>query len=161
MRELVDSSESISEPFSDSSSGEFFFRYGRFLQCAKFLDGEIDHLAHGVRSGAGVDGHHAGIGIRRELADTRDRQGLASREYSGTGAKTSATQKIVEHGNAKAVFVPSGTEGTPMQKMDLLEVALRLQMDRSLCAWRAVVRGGPVGFMWRTRAERDPSPARG
>ena len=130
-------------------AAKFFFGDERFLQRAKFLDGEIDHLADGFRGGAGVDGHHAGIGIRRELAEHRVSEALLFANILEQARRHAAAEKIVEHGHAEAVFVAERNRRHADAEMNLFEVALGFEMDGRLrCGARRRFRAGPTGFMW-------------
>jgi hypothetical protein len=109
--------------------------------------GNVTTLDHGrPSSGAGVDGHHACIRIRRELAEHRIGKALLLANILEQARRHAAAQKIVEDGDAKAVFVAQRNRRDADAKVDLLEVALRLQMDRSLSTRGAVVRGQARGF---------------
>src|SRR6476660_2134229 len=98
---------------------KFFFRDRRFLQRAKFLNCEIDHLADGIRSGASVDGHHACIRVRRELAKHRIGKALLLANILEQARRHAPTQKIVEDGDAKAVLVSERNRRDADAEMDL------------------------------------------
>src|SRR2546430_10223211 len=55
-------------------SAQLLFADQRFFERAKLLNGEIDDLANGIRGGAGIDRHHASIGVRRSEEHTSELQ---------------------------------------------------------------------------------------
>ena len=48
---------------------QFFFGDQRVLEFAKFLDHQVDDLADGFFRGAGIDGHHARVGVGRQFTE--------------------------------------------------------------------------------------------
>src|SRR2546426_1916687 len=105
-------------------AAQLFFGDERFLQRAKFLNGEVDDLADGVRGGAGVNGHHAGIGVRGKLAENGVGQAALFTNVLEEARRHAATEEIVEDGETEAVQVRQRHGRNTDAKMRLLEVAL-------------------------------------
>src|SRR6202158_4038332 len=127
-------------------AAKFFFRDRRFLQSAKFLNGEIDDLANRFRSGAGVDGHHSGVGIGRQHAEDSVRKALLFANVLEEARGHAAAKKIVEDGDGEAVFVAQWNRRNADAEMHLFEVALGFEMDGGARQRSAVAFGGTRGF---------------
>src|SRR5467141_1967404 len=127
-------------------AAKLFFRDRRFLQGAKFLNGEIDDLANCFRSGAGVNGHHSGVGIRRQLAENRVREALFFANVLEKTRGHAAAKKIVEDGDAEAVLVAQRNRWDTDAKMHLFEVAFGFEMDGRTRARSSVALGGTRWF---------------
>src|SRR5205823_13112665 len=115
--------------FPYTTLSDLFFRNRRFLQSAKFLDGQIDDLANGLLGGAGVNGHHSCVGVGRQLAENGISETLLFANILKKARGHAAAKKIVEDSNAEAVFVAQRNRRNADAQMDLFEIALGFEMD--------------------------------
>src|SRR5260221_14351075 len=78
---------------------EFFVGDGRFLECAKFREGEIEDLADGFFCAARIDGEHAGVGIRSDFAeDSVGEAALFANVLEEAGKNAAAGKSIWKRG---------------------------------------------------------------
>ncbi len=113
-------------------AGKLFVADRRFLHGAKFLDSEVDHLADGFFRRPSVDGEHAGVGIRSELAENRVGEAFFFANVLEEARRHAAAEKIIENRGGEARLVAEGKRGDTDADMDLLEVALGFEMDGRL-----------------------------
>src|SRR5579863_1257527 len=125
---------------------ELFRGDGRFLQGAKFLDGEIDDLTDAFCRSAGVDGEHASVGIGSDFAE----DGVGKAEFLADileeAGRHAAAKKIVEDGDAEAALVSERKRRDADAEMNLLEVAFRLELNQSLGGRSGVILAGARGL---------------
>src|SRR2546430_2597406 len=126
-------------------AAQLFFSDERFLQRAKFLNGEVNDLADGVRGGAGVDGHHAGVGIRSEFTENGVGEAALFANVLEKTGRHAAAEEVVENGEAEAVLVREGNRRNADAKMRLFEVALGFEADGGLRFRRAFALRGTGG----------------
>src|SRR5256884_8351157 len=107
-------------------SAQLLFADQRFFERAKLLNGEIDDLANGIRGGAGIDRHHASIGVRCELAENRVGQAALFANVLEQPRRHAAPQQIIEDSETEAVLAIKRNRRNPDANMRLLEIALFL-----------------------------------
>jgi len=109
---------------------KFFLGDGRFLEGAKFGDGEVHDLANSFFCGAGVDGEHAGVGVRRDFAENGVGEAAL---FSNVLEKTrghAAAEKIVENSDDEAAVVRDGQRRNAQAEMNLFEIGLAVELNR-------------------------------
>jgi len=126
-------------------AAQLFFGDESFLESAKFLNGEIEDLADGFFGRARVDGHHAGIGIGSELAENGVGKALLFADVLEEAGGHAAAEEIIEDGDAEAVLMSERNRRNADAKMDLLEVALGLEMDGRMSSRSGVGFGRTAG----------------
>ena len=127
-------------------AAKFFLGDERFLQGAKFLDGEVDDLADGFFTSAGVDGVHASVGVGREFAENGVGEALLFANVLEEAGGHATAEKIVEHGDTEALFVAERNAWNADAEMDLFKVALGFEMDRRACGRSGVFAIGTSGL---------------
>src|SRR5271168_507738 len=114
-------------------AGELFIADRRFLHGAKFFDGEVDDLADGFFRSAGIDREHAGVGIRRELAENGVSEAFFFANVLKEARGHASAEKIIEHRGGEARFVAERQSWNADAEMNLLKVALGFEMDGRFC----------------------------
>src|SRR5579871_1468880 len=118
---------------------QLFLGNRRIFHGAKFGDGEIENLADGFLAGAGVNGEHSGVGVRREFAEDGVGEALLFANVLEEARGHAAAEKIIEHGHGEAAFVGDGQGRNAEAEVDLLEIALFFEMNRRAGGGRRVV----------------------
>jgi len=108
---------------------KFFFGDGRFLEGAKFADGEIHNLADGFFCGAGVDGEHAGVGVRSDFAEDSVSEAALFANILKEARGHAAAEKIIENGDDEAAVVRNGKRRNAEAEMNLLEIGFAVELD--------------------------------
>src|SRR5207253_1235225 len=95
----------------------------------------------GIRGGAGIDRHHASIGVRCELAENRVGQAALFANVLEQPRRHAAPQQIIEDSETEAVLVIKRNRRNPDANMRLLEIALFFEQDGRLRVGRAAIVG--------------------
>src|SRR5437588_9473114 len=127
-------------------AAQLFFADQGFLQRTKFLDGQVDDLPDRLRGGARVNGHHAGIGVRRKLAEDGVSEPALLANVLEQARGHAAAQQIIEDRKPEAVLMHQRNRRYTDAKVHLFEVALFFEKDGRLRVRRAVVVSWPGGL---------------
>src|SRR5713226_9529914 len=106
------------------------------------MNGEIDHFSNRFRSGARVHGHHARVGIGRQLAEDRVGEALLFANVLEEPRGHAAAKKIVENGDGVTVLVAKWNRRDADAEMHLFEVALGFEMDGRIRVRSAIAFSG-------------------
>src|SRR5882724_8435529 len=118
---------------------EFFVGDRRFLEGAKFREGEVENLADGFFCAARVDGEHAGVGIRSDFAEHGVGESALFANVLEEARRHAAAEKIIENGDDKAAIVRDGQRRNAEAEMDLLEVGFAIDLDGSAGLRRDII----------------------
>src|SRR5262249_13569931 len=110
---------------------KFFPGDRRFFHGSEFGDGEVNDLADGFLGGACIDAENARIGVRSELAENGVGESLLFTDVLEQARRHTTAEKIVEDRGGEAAIIGEGNRRDAEADMDLLEVALGFETNRS------------------------------